>query len=35
LKGSVFYDPGANTKEEDIRKRLSVMWKDIYNYDKK
>jgi len=34
IKGTVFYNPGANTKEEDIRKRLSVMWKDIYKYDK-
>ena len=35
LKGSVFYDPGDNSKEEEIRKKLSVMWKDIYDYDKK
>jgi putative ATPase len=35
IKGTVFYDPGANSKEEEIRKRLSGMWKDIYNYDKK
>jgi putative ATPase len=35
LKGTVFYDPGVNSKEEEIRKRLSVMWKEIYNYDKK
>jgi putative ATPase len=34
LKGKVFYDPGTNVKEEEIRKKLSVMWKDIYNYDK-
>jgi len=34
LKGTVFYDPGVNAKEEEIRKKLSVMWKDIYNYDK-
>jgi len=34
IKGTVFYDPGANSKEEEIRKKLSVMWKDIYNYDK-
>jgi putative ATPase len=33
LKGKVFYDPGTNSKEEEIRKRLSVMWKDIYRYD--
>jgi hypothetical protein len=24
----------VNPKEEEIRKRLSVMWKDIYKYDK-
>jgi putative ATPase len=35
LEGTVFYDPGVNSKEEDIRKRLTIMWKDIYNYDKK
>jgi len=35
IKGSVFYEPGVNSKEEEIRKRLSVMWKDIYKYDKK
>jgi putative ATPase len=35
LKGTVIYEPGANVKEEEIRKRLSSMWKDIYNYDKK
>lgn len=35
LKGTVFYDPGVNSKEEEIRKRLTGMWKDLYNYDKK
>ena len=35
IKGTVFYDPGLNPKEEEVRKRLSVMWKDIYNYNKK
>jgi putative ATPase len=34
IKGRTFYDPGANPKEEEIRKRLSVMWKDVYKYDK-
>jgi putative ATPase len=34
LKGRTFYDPGVNPKEEEIRKRLSVMWKDIYKYNK-
>ncbi|HNW57508.1 MAG TPA: replication-associated recombination protein A [Bacteroidales bacterium] len=35
VKGTVFYEPGINPKEEEIRKRLSVMWKDFYKYDKK
>lgn len=35
IKGTIFYEPGVNSKEEEIRKRLSVMWKDFYNYDKK
>jgi putative ATPase len=34
IKGTVFYDPGRNPKEEEVRKRLSVMWRDIYNYNK-
>lgn len=34
IKGSIFYDPGSNPKEEEIRRRLSSMWKDIYRYDK-
>jgi putative ATPase len=34
IKGRVFYDPGKNSREEDIRKKLAGMWKDIYNYDK-
>jgi putative ATPase len=34
LKGTVFYDPGANPREEEIRKRLAGMWKEIYKYDK-
>ncbi len=34
IRGKVFYDPGANPKEDEIRKRLNVMWKDIYKYDK-
>jgi putative ATPase len=32
IKGKVFYDPGNNPREEDVRKRLSAMWKDIYEY---
>jgi putative ATPase len=33
LKGSKFYEPGINPKEEEIRKRLKSLWKDIYDYD--
>lgn len=35
IKGSVFYDPGNNPKEEEIRKRLSILWRDFYDYKKK
>lgn len=34
LKGRIFYQPGSNSKEEEIRKRLSSMWKDYYDYNK-
>ncbi|HAM08884.1 MAG: AAA family ATPase [Bacteroidetes bacterium GWE2_41_25] len=34
IKGSVFYEPGENIREEEIRKRISSMWKNIYKYDK-
>ena len=34
IKSTRFYDPGANPKEDELRKKLSAMWKDIYNYDK-
>jgi putative ATPase len=34
LKGTLFYDPGSNSREEEIRKKLGGMWKDIYKYDK-
>jgi putative ATPase len=34
LKGTVFYDPGSNVREDEIRKKLSGIWKDIYKYDK-
>ena len=32
IKGTIFYDPGVNPKEEEIRKRISKMWSEIYNY---
>lgn len=34
IKGSMFYEPGNNPREEEIRKRISIMWKDLYNYNK-
>jgi putative ATPase len=34
IKGTMFYEPGSNPKEEEIRKRLSKMWSDFYNYGK-
>jgi len=33
IKGTMFYDPGKNPKEEELRKRLNNLWKDIYDYD--
>jgi len=33
IKGTKFYDPGSNPKEEEIRKRLKGLWKDIYDYE--
>jgi len=32
IKGTQFYDPGNTPKEEEIRKRLKGLWKDIYDY---
>ena len=34
LKGTKFYEPGNNPKEEETRKRLARMWKGFYDYDK-
>ncbi|MGB8491031.1 MAG: replication-associated recombination protein A [Bacteroidales bacterium] len=34
LKGTRFYEPGINPKEEEIKRRLKGLWKDRYNYDK-
>ena len=34
IKGSQFYEPGNTPKEEEIRKRLKNLWKDIYDYGK-
>jgi len=32
IRGTKFYDPGKNTKEEEIRKRLSALWQGYYDY---
>ena len=32
LEGSRFYEPGKNTKENQIRKFLKLRWKDKYGY---
>lgn len=34
LKGTRFYDPGNNPREEEIRKRLEGLWKGVYKYDR-
>jgi putative ATPase len=34
IKGTIFYDPGANPREDEIRRRLEGMWKEIYKYNK-
>jgi putative ATPase len=34
IKGNLFYEPGNNPREEEIRKRIAIMWKDLYNYNK-
>ena len=33
LRGRVFYEPGNNPREAEIRKRLAALWKDRYDYD--
>jgi len=32
IKGTKFYDPGKNPREEDLRKYLRSLWKDKYGY---
>jgi putative ATPase len=34
LSGTIFYEPGANPREDDIRKQLVSRWQKIYNYNK-
>ncbi len=32
LSGTVFYEPGKNAREEELRKYLKNLWKDKYGY---
>jgi len=32
IKETKFYDPGKNSREEEMRKRLKALWKDKYGY---
>jgi putative ATPase len=32
IAGTVFYDPGANAREEELRKYLKSLWKEKYGY---
>lgn len=32
LKGTILYNPGANSKEQEIRKKLQHWWKEWYEY---
>ena len=32
ISGTLFYDPGENSRELEIRKQLELKWEKIYNY---
>lgn len=32
IKGTRFYDPGDNARENELRKRLKALWKERYGY---
>lgn len=32
IKGTKFYEPGNNTREEELRKYLRLLWKEKYGY---
>jgi putative ATPase len=34
IQGTIFYNPGTNMREEELRKQLSAKWERIYNYSK-
>jgi len=33
ISGTVFYEPGTNAREEEIRKQLAARWQKIYKYN--
>jgi putative ATPase len=33
IKGTILYEPGRNSREEEIRRRLDNLWKDTYDYE--
>lgn len=35
ISGTLFYDPGENSRELEIRKQLELKWEKIYNYKSK
>jgi putative ATPase len=32
IAGTAFYDPGKNTREEELRKFLKSLWGEKYGY---
>jgi putative ATPase len=32
IKGTIFYDPGQNPREEELRKFLKSLWQEKYGY---
>lgn len=32
ISGMIFYEPGSNAREDEIRKQLAARWKKIYKY---
>jgi putative ATPase len=32
IKGTAFYDPGKNPREEELRRYLKGLWKEKYGY---
>lgn len=32
IKGTTFYEPGKNAREDELRKFLKLLWKEKYNY---